>query len=190
MPYRLAVDAVFTNTEVRLDFLNDGTVGVVYHVYDRLHLDKIPRRFTVEPGKRLDDVWALEGGTACDLWVLGPNGFVRHVVAQSGMPAALPRVRLRQMPRRPKLAVELHNPAPEPVEVRFDHDAYGTAAARRLMIGAAAEQTVRWDASASYDWYDFTILAEGLSIRSAGRIEHGANGVSDPLMATTFAKEA
>lgn len=190
LPYRLAVDAVFTNTEVRLDFLNDGTVGVVYHVYDRLHLDKIPRRFTVEPGKRLDDVWALEGGTACDLWVLGPNGFVRHVVAQSGMPAALPRVRLRQVPRRPKLAVELHNPAPEPVEVRFDHDAYGTAAARRLMIGAAAEQAVGWDASASYDWYDFTILAEGLSIRSAGRIEHGANGVSDPLMAATFAKEA
>ena len=26
----------------------------VFHVYDKLHLDRIPRRYTVEPGKQLE----------------------------------------------------------------------------------------------------------------------------------------
>ena len=36
----------------------------VFHVYDKLHLDRIPRRYTVEPGKQLEGRWdaAADGG--------------------------------------------------------------------------------------------------------------------------------
>ena len=58
-----------------------GDAGAVFHVYDRLRLDAVPRRYTVEPGTALDDVWSAGPGVGgrYDLWVMGPNGFLRHV---------------------------------------------------------------------------------------------------------------
>jgi phospholipase C len=72
------VDAI-TGT-VKLLFANTGRQGAVFHVYDKLHLDRLPKRYAVEPGKTLDDVWA-PGSTDLgkyDLWVLGPNGYHRE----------------------------------------------------------------------------------------------------------------
>ena len=34
-----------------------GAVAAVFHVYDRKHLDRIPRRYTVEAGKQLTGAW-------------------------------------------------------------------------------------------------------------------------------------
>ena len=65
-----------------------GAAGAVFHVYDRLHLDRIPRRFTVEAGKQLSDAGISEADGAYDLWVLGPNGFHRHF---TGPPATSAR---------------------------------------------------------------------------------------------------
>jgi phospholipase C len=64
---------------VRLLFANTGFAGAVFHVYDKLHLDRIPRRYTVEAGQMLDDEWAVGNDGLYDLWVLGPNGFHRTV---------------------------------------------------------------------------------------------------------------
>jgi phospholipase C len=67
----------------------DGLAGV-FHVYDRLRLDAIPRRYTVEPGKALEADWALEGENgAYDLFVLGPAGFHRAFVGHRGEQAML-----------------------------------------------------------------------------------------------------
>jgi phospholipase C len=63
---------------VRLLFVNTGFAGAVFHVYDKLHLDLIPRRYTVEAGHMLDDEWTVGDDGAYDLWVLGPNGFHRY----------------------------------------------------------------------------------------------------------------
>ena len=62
-----------------LRFANTGQQGAVFHVYDRLHLDRIPRRYTVEAGKTLDDTaWtAPDDGGSYDLDVYSANGFVR-----------------------------------------------------------------------------------------------------------------
>jgi phospholipase C len=57
---------------VSLAFRNTGRLGAVFHVYDKLHLDRIPRRYTVEAGKELKDHWDLDE-ERYDLWVLGPN---------------------------------------------------------------------------------------------------------------------
>jgi phospholipase C len=63
---------------VRILFANTGFAGAVFHVYDKLHLDRIPRRYTVEAGRMLDDEWAVGDDGLYDLWVLGPNGFHRY----------------------------------------------------------------------------------------------------------------
>ena len=46
-----AVGLVFANTA---DFPKMSVPASVFHVYDKLHLDRIPRRYTVEPGKQLE----------------------------------------------------------------------------------------------------------------------------------------
>ncbi len=68
------------NGKLQLLFSNTGKAAAVFHVYDKLHLDRLPRRYMVEAGKMLDDSWAAmtDDGGAYDLWVLGPNGFHRH----------------------------------------------------------------------------------------------------------------
>ena len=67
---------VFANTA---DFPKMSVPASVFHVYDKLHLDRIPRRYTVEPGKQLEGRWdAAADGGKYDLWVMGHNGFLRH----------------------------------------------------------------------------------------------------------------
>ena len=71
-----AVGLVFANTA---DFPKMSVPASVFHVYDKLHLDRIPRRYTVEPGKQLEGRWdAAADGGKYDLWVMGHNGFLRH----------------------------------------------------------------------------------------------------------------
>ena len=58
LPYELHASArVAASGILTLIFSNTGQQGAVFHVYDKLHLDRIPRRYTVEAGKILSDVW-------------------------------------------------------------------------------------------------------------------------------------
>src|SRR6218665_158849 len=85
IPYELHTSArVAAGGNVDLLFSNTGKQGAGFHVYDKLHLDRIPRRYTVEAGKNLSDVWSIssDGGTY-DLWVMGPNGYLRHFVGDT-----------------------------------------------------------------------------------------------------------
>ncbi len=50
LPYILTVNASVSSPNISLTFVNSGTQGVVFHVYDQLHLNLIPRRYTVEAG--------------------------------------------------------------------------------------------------------------------------------------------
>ena len=79
LPYILHANAqVDVNKgKVRLLFVNTGFEGAVFHVYDKTHLDRIPKRYTVEAGQMLDDEWAIGADGRYDLWVLAPNGFHR-----------------------------------------------------------------------------------------------------------------
>jgi phospholipase C len=54
LPYELHASAHVDggNGTVTLKFANTGRAAAVFHVYDKLHLDRVPRRYVVEPGKR------------------------------------------------------------------------------------------------------------------------------------------
>ncbi|MFW1867548.1 phospholipase domain-containing protein, partial [Acinetobacter baumannii] len=75
---------------------NTGKQAAVFHVYNRLDHTAIPRRYMVEAGKQLDDVWNTTNGPY-DLWVLGPNGFHRAFkgnLSQAHQTQALPESRV------------------------------------------------------------------------------------------------
>ncbi|WON78896.1 phospholipase domain-containing protein [Serratia sp. UGAL515B_01] len=83
---------------VSLIFANTGSQAAVFHVYDKLHLERVPRRYVVEAGKHLDDVWVLDNSDAghFDLWVLGPNGYHRAFAGEliQGNSATAPEIRV------------------------------------------------------------------------------------------------
>jgi len=187
LPYELHVSArVTTSGEVKLIFSNTGAKGAVFHVYDKKHLDLIPRRYTVEAGKTLEDVWdtTADGGDY-DLWVYSTNGFVRTFAgnAHSGAPV---EIQVCYDTVKGALYVKASNSGSPAVELHFTAEAYRLDGPWTLKVdpGCVAEQ--HWTLEQSANWYDFSVSAAGFTRRFAGRIETGRHGLSDPAMATTL----
>jgi len=167
---------------IELRFVSTGTAGAVFHVYDRKHLDRAPRRFTVEAGKQLTDSWdlAADGGDY-DLWLIAPNGFHRHVTGRAGG-AADPEVELAYV--HGDLEIALHNHGVEPVELVLRPNAY-TRSEHRVVVPAGRSRVRHWPLDRSAHWYDITVLAPalpGFRRRFAGRVETGRDSLSDPAM--------
>ncbi len=185
VPYVLHVAARVSAqpAQIELRLSNTGTAGVVFHVYDRQHLDRAPRRFTVEPGKHLVDHWpVVDAAGPYDLWLLGPNGFHRHV---TGRAAASPEVDVAY--ERGNLKITLRNPGPEPVELRLRANAY-TQDEQRVVVPAGQDRVRPWSLTRSARWYDLSVDAPaipGFLRRFAGRVETGRDARSDPAMGGT-----
>jgi phospholipase C len=187
LPYELHVTARVRpgpeRPQIELTFGNTGTAGAVFHVHDRKHLDRVPRRFTVEPDRRLSDVWQLDGdGGDYDLWVLGPAGFHRHLTGRAAAHAAAPEVDVAYV--RGDLEITLHNRGVEPIELVLRANAY-TAEERVVVVPAGQDRVRRWSLERSAHWYDVTVEARGLPgfrRRFAGRVETGRHSLSDPAM--------
>ena len=88
LPYELHASAQVDAGKgtVTLKFANTGRAAAVFHVYDKLHLDRVPRRYVVEPGKALRGDWAAlaDDSGKYDLWVLGPNSYHRRFTRRPG----------------------------------------------------------------------------------------------------------
>lgn len=187
LPYQLHVDADQAGDTLTLTFRNSGTQGAVFHVYDKLHLDRIPRRYTVEAGKALDDSW----NTAADqgrheLWVYGPNGFVRAFRAAAHDDTA-PRCSATYDNGTGDLMLALHNIGTTDCTLTISDETYGTFAPLRVVLlpGQRLEQRLTLEASAH--WYDVGIIEDaspGWYRRLAGRVETGRHGFSDPAFGT------
>jgi phospholipase C len=176
---------VETGGLVKLIFSNTGDQGAVFHVYDQLRLDRIPRRYTVEAGKTLTDVWDVHSGGAYDLWVYSANGFLRtfrgnalaHVAS-----AFRPEVQVCYEITRGAAYLKVHNRGVARGEVAIRPNAYRDDGPWLLTVNAGATGTIGWDVAASGCWYDFSVDAEHFERRFAGRVETGRHGVSDPAM--------
>ncbi|MGC1271523.1 MAG: phospholipase C, phosphocholine-specific, partial [Croceibacterium sp.] len=167
LPYVLHVDAQGSDGKVTLDFINEGTAGATFHVYDRLHLDRLPRRYAVEAGKRLSDDWAVADSAGFDLLVLGPNGFMRSFTGTD--PLALPRVVAR--PGRGGAALDLSIAGS--AMVTLGDDLYRVNATRSVSAEGGRMARERWAVGDSSQWYDFTVSSGQQVLRLAGRVEYG-----------------
>ncbi|MFT4267605.1 MAG: phospholipase C, phosphocholine-specific [Xenophilus sp.] len=212
LPYELhataATDAV--QDVVALNFANTGRAAAIFHVYDQLHLDRLPRRYAVEAGLSLSDVWAAGRDDAgrYDLWVLGPNGFHRRfkgdLAAQRAGHAPAPEVRLHYDPANGGLRLEARNDGSGPLLLKVrSNRVYGALSAVKSgepggsgqALGAGTEwalrldgrgtQSLYWNLDATGWWYDVVVTCDADASfirRLAGRMETGRDSVSDPGM--------
>ncbi len=185
LPYVLHVDARIDadGKAIMLDFINEGAAGAVFHVYDKNDLDRIPRRYTVEAGKRIDDHWVVGTDGAFDLWVLGPNGLHRAFRGTLADAARAPTMTARYNVRRRALAFAFVNDGGEAQQAKILRDAYAPSAGQTVTVASRGKAVEAWPTADNHDWYDVTVALPGMEVRLAGRIERGAHGISDPLTA-------
>jgi phospholipase C len=175
--------------ELWLSFDNQGCAGAVFHVYDRLHLERLPRRYTVEAGKSLDDSWSTrEDDGHYQLWVIGPNGFLRHFsgrISHHHHDQPLPELELRYQPARGAVELVAKNRGHGRCELTVKANAYGKQELARLELPARGHACQHLSLRASARWYDFSVSSPLLphwSERFAGRVENGRDGFSDPAL--------
>ncbi|MCF8825575.1 phosphocholine-specific phospholipase C [Xanthomonas campestris] len=182
VPYRprVQLDVVQARGEVVLRMANAGAAAVL-HVYDRYDLAAIPRRYTVGADAPLDGTWTTYDGRY-DLWVLGPNGFHRHYRGNVGVVPLIADI-AQDPDDAQALRLTLHNPGNVPVAVTLQPAAYANAQPREGVTIAPGQHHQRsWSAAATGGWYDLWIEHNGAHQRLAGRVETGADSVSDPAM--------
>jgi len=186
LPYELHVHASSEprSEKLILTFRNTGQAGTVFHVYDRLHLERIPRRYTVEAGKSLVDEWGLGAdGGRYDLWVYGPNGFVREFCGTLARDhASLPDIELEYDVSNIATHFVAKNGGPREVMLTLRANAYRDDGPWELPIPAGGHAVHLSTLIASHHWYDFTVTSEHFEHRFAGRLETGAPGYSDPAL--------
>lgn len=178
------------NGSVQLLFSNTGQRAAVFHVYDALHLDRIPRRYIVEAGKTLDDTWTTQATDAgrYDLWVLGPNGFHRHFKGDTTRLAAskaTPEIRVCYDIANGHVYAEMMNGGTAPVQFSIVSMAYRKDGPWTASVAGGATSTQHWSLADSGRWYDFAVTCDAdpaFYRRFAGRVETGEHSVSDPAM--------
>ncbi|AWO02318.1 phospholipase C, phosphocholine-specific [Chitinophaga alhagiae] len=184
LPYRLhcRLQVLRDTNKVKLVFENTGAAGAVYHVYDLYNLDNIPKRYTVEPGKSLDDEWAPSAGGKYDLEVYGPNGYFQKFTGSTGENE--PATSIDYDHKKGGITVVLHNQGNSPLHLKISSNAYSYAEATNLDILPGKKVRKRWELAGSGNWYDFSISSgNGYLHRFAGRVETGRHSISDPAMA-------
>lgn len=182
LPYRLEVASEVTEGAVSLQFLNTGAAGAVFHVYDKLHLERFPRRYTVEAGKSLSDVWTPvpRDQGQYDLWVLGPNGFHRQLQGTVGGQGGALAMSLED--HGSSLRLTLRNDGAAAREVALRKLAYGDAPVQLRTLAPGESARLLLPLEAQRHWYDYSVLSGDWLRRFAGRLETGRDGVSDPAM--------
>jgi phospholipase C len=175
---------------VALAFANTGRAAAVFHVYDKKHLDRIPRRYTVGAGHELGGAWDVSAdGGSYDLWVLGPNGFHRHFTGELAAPqrrAPQPEVRVEYDRQREGIRLVLLNRGDAPCTFRLTANAYHERwEPQGFRVASGDDRDHFLSLRHCANWYDFTVRVVGLdaySRRFAGRMETGRHSLSDPEM--------
>jgi phospholipase C len=183
-PLGYVLDVALTaNDPPRITFRNTGSIAAVLHVYDCLHLDGPPRRYTVEAGKTLQDEWPRGQDGAYDLFVSGPNGFHRRFASpKSGEEPLVTAVAVGR-----KIQLRISNPNKTGGRTMVVTPA---AYADKLKpwtakLSANGSANHLWDLSATSGWYDFDVRIDGISgwqQRLAGRLDTSDPTTSDPAL--------
>ncbi|WP_454902745.1 phosphocholine-specific phospholipase C [Variovorax gossypii] len=193
LPYELHTSARsdVVNGKLQLLFANTGKAAAVFHVYDKLNLGLLPRRYMVEAGKTLDDTWnpVADNSGFYDLWVLGPNGYHRHFKGNLNTlragDVAVPEVRVCYDIANGNVYLKMLNGGKNACKFTIRAKAYRDDGPWTATVsgGTVAEQ--HWDLSGSGCWYDFVVTCDADASyyrRFAGRVETGKHSVSDPAM--------
>jgi len=172
-----------TNLEegrLTLAITNSGKAGACFYVYEE-GVDAKPRRYTVESGKSLDDVWSLPLAPATyDICLRGPNGFVRSF--RGARTGGIVQVECRHAPASDEVVLAFTNPGTRPLNVAVTDNAYGSRP-KRFRLAARQSREERWNLTKSGHWYDLSVACSespAFERRVAGHVETGGVSISDP----------
>lgn len=189
LPYLLNTHwRILPSGVLSVTFINEGNQGAVLHVYDKLHLDRTPRRYTVEAGRELRDEWDAAREGKYHLWVYGPNGFLRELrvdLSGQGHGTALPVIDVSNDVPAHAVQVVVTNVSTEsdPCEFQIQANAYRGADPVRLLVRPGEHHRHVWSVKDTDGWYDFTVTTKTFDFRLAGRLETGRPSTSDPVLA-------
>ena len=185
LPYTLVADgtAIPATGRFTLSFGAGAQAGACFHVTSPNRTDG-PWTYTAEAGKTLSDTWNTSYSKGVyDLWVYGPNGFLRTFRGPGT--TAGPEVTARHDNVAGTVVLTMTNPGATAVNLTLS-SAYG-GAPQTFKVAKGATVTHTADLRASARWYDLTVVSDGNSTfrrRFAGHVETGAPGVSDPAIIT------
>jgi len=185
LPYELHTSAkVLSDSQIELTFGNTGSAAAVFHVYDRKHLNEVPRRYTVEANKQLKGSWDLATDDGIyDLWVLGPNGYHRHFTGSAATPHL--EVQVRYDVAEGIVALHLSNSGNAAADYTVTANAYFDENPWVGTVAANSQIVLDWPLHSSSHWYDFTLTIKnlpGYARRFSGHMETGNPSISDPAL--------
>jgi len=184
LPYEVDVRAAVGASDVVLTFYNTGQATVVFNVRSGIASDLV-RTYTVGPGKQLSGTWS---GSAYDLSVYGPNGFVRYFKGSTGFGApALSIVSQYGNSGYGSINWKISNALPVATALALEVtvlDAYtGNSVTDVLPPGESFGNELSLEQF--YGWYDLIVTVSGypgFNYRLAGHVETGRDSFSDPAM--------
>ncbi|WP_406697266.1 phospholipase C, phosphocholine-specific [Singulisphaera sp. Ch08] len=151
------------------------------------------RSYAVIAGDRLTDSWpvaSFENGLY-HLRVCGPNGFYREHRGSANDPALLIECDYERTPAdASKLTGNIAllvktTDARKSYDVIIKDHAYGAEPIRQTIAAGSAPTKIVINPYRGQGWYDFSLLVQGFEEfekRLAGRVETGAEGITDPYM--------
>lgn len=178
LPYRFAVDPVWSEEGLALTFVNDGPTAVIFGVQDEIAFTGW-RYFTVAAQSRLKEKWSLSAEAPYALVVRGPNGFQRDFRGSADAPHV--DASLSQDGKGQDVVLHFINRSGRPVDLSLHCAHGGTRDRMRIAAGERASQTIRL---AAHRWYDLQAdIAGGARLRLAGHVENGQPAISEPTAA-------
>ena len=174
LPYAFDV-ALTAGSAARLDFINRGSSGAVFHVHDLKRPEAAPRRYTVETLKTLAGEWPAG---AYDLFVSGPNGFHRRYRGdEAGVSMSFAAVGRKARLRLSNVSGKTQN-----VAVRSGAYEEKIPVIHAAVIPRGEAREFVWDFARTSGWYDLKVKVGDFEQRLAGRIDDGSPTTSDPAM--------
>ena len=193
LPYDLAAHGKVDSAHrtFHLAFANRGDAGAVFRVTVAGSAD-VPRTYTVEAGKRLDDRWStVPANGRYDFVVTGPGAFHRQFAGDAAAAAAsssvAPEVHAEHGGRGEEcVRLRLSNDGETSVHLTLTPNAYSRAPARHFHLAPGQVVEERWSVEDSHGWYDLSVTCDASAAflrRLAGRVENGRPRLSDPATA-------
>jgi phospholipase C len=176
-----------------LQLANDGAAGAPFQMYDlqRPSAAVTVKKYAVEGGKSISDRLAFEGAYGFSL--LGPNGFARQFmgnVSSADAACAQLSAKLTYDAEAGAVVLVAANADAGEHSLTLRDNAYGAFETAALVVPAGEEVSARFDVGAPEqgNWYDISAFVGSADSacfhrRFAGRMETGADTISDPAMA-------
>lgn len=178
------------------NIFGDSALGAPFNVYapgnfwnrDKQIFEPVKTwAFAVKAGDALEYRWPLNSfeHEEYDLRVYGPNGFFREFSGNSKDRLEVTCAPVMKGRRATgQLTVTVKNAAAQTFRLKWVDDKYQTKKTD-LSLKPGAVEMLTVDTTSVQGWYDFSIYSEGtdnMRVRYAGRLETGADSISDPYM--------